>query len=159
MTTEKRDGWPRLPDEVVSGLLEHEQLLIRQHEEETIAASKMQLADICENCHIKPQFAKTYRVLRRDLREMLEQGRARLSQPHPELTDAFCMAMLRSTEAIIKEKLLRMGRRFQLNWDESIENWAGKEGSALDKSGCLVVLAVIGSALSGLCALLLAFCI
>ena len=70
--TEHGDGWPRLTPELVASLPEHEQLLIREHEEETIAVSKAQLAEICSDCHIRPQFAKTYRVLRRDLRDMLE---------------------------------------------------------------------------------------
>lgn len=154
--SEDNDGWPRLPTGLLSSLPEEEQLLIRQHEEETIAASKMQLADICDNCHIKPQFAKTYRVLRRDLRETLERGRARQTEPQPELSDGFGAALLRSTDAIISYKLQLMARHFYLRWGEPVENWAGKEGSAIDRAGCAVVLAVLGSSVSALCALLVA---
>ncbi len=154
--TEDHDGWPRLTAELLSALPEHEQLLIQQHEEETIAVSKMQLADVCDNCHIKPQFAKTYRVLRRDLRDMLHKLRASLSQPQPELSDGYGVALLRSTDAIISYKLQLMAQHFYLRWGEPIENWAGREGSAIDKAGCVVVLAVVGSGLSALCTLLFA---
>jgi hypothetical protein len=156
--TEDHDGWPRLTAELLSALPEHEQLLIRQHEEETIAVSKMQLADICENCHSKPQFAKTYRVLRRDLRDILQKVRARLSQPHPELSDGYAVALLRSTDAIISYKLELMAQHFYLTWGEPIENWAGREGSVIDRAGCVVVLTVIGSGVSALSALLFALC-
>ena len=154
--TEDHDGWPRLTPKLLSALPEHEQLLIRQHEEETIAGSKMQLAVICDNCHFKLQFTKTYRVLRRDLRHTLQKLRATLNQAPPELSDGYVVALLRSTDAIVSYKLQLMARHFYLRWGEPLENWAGKEGSALDKSGCLVVLAVIDSGLSALCAMLFA---
>ena len=146
----KTDGWPRLSDDLVAALPEHEQALIRQHEEETIAGSKMQLADICENCHIKPQFAKTYRVLRRDLRQTQQQARARMARPHPTFLDAFGGALIRSTDAIVSYKLQLMANHFLLRWGEPIENWAGEEGSAIDRTGCCVFLLVAGSAISGI---------
>lgn len=153
-----RDGWPRLSDEVLAALPEHEQLIIRQHEEETIAGSKMQLADICTNCHIKPQFAKTYRVLRRDLRAELEKSRAAMARPNQRFSDAFGMAMIRSTDAIVSYKLSRMAGHFQMSWGEPIENWAGKEGSAMDKAGCVVAIVMLSFAAgstAALCRLLL----
>ena len=145
--TDNSDGWPRLPDDVVSALPEHEQILIRRHEEETIAASKMQLADICANCHIKPQFAKTFRVLRRDLRNTLNDARANLAQPNSGFSDAFGVALIRSTDEIVSHKLDLMGRHFFMRWGELVENWAGEEGSTLDGAGCCVFLAVAASGL------------
>jgi len=144
---------------MLSALPEREQLLIRQHEEETIAVSKMQLADICDNCDIKPQFAKTYRALRRDLRDVLQKGRATLSQPHLEQSDGYGAALLRSTDAIISYKLELIAQHFSLRWGEPIENWAGKEGSAIDRAGCVVVFAAIGSGVSALFALLFSLCL
>jgi hypothetical protein len=135
------DGWPRLSPELTSSLPEHEQLLLRQHEEETIAANKMQLEDLLKNCNIQPQFAKTYRVLRRDLRQMLEKGRDRLRQPQPGVSDGFGMALVLSTDAIISYKLRCMEEHFWVRWGEPIERWAGPEGSAMDKAGCVVVIA------------------
>ena len=146
---DRSDGWPRLDESVFAAMPEDEQAIIRRHEEEMIAASKLQLADICDNCHIKPQFAKTYRVLRRDRRKMLEKGRARLAQPDPELSDAFGGAMIRSTDAIVSYKLRLMASHFYARWGEPIEDWAGKEGSAIDKAGCCVFFLVAGPAVPG----------
>ena len=156
---ELHDGWPRLPSDLLIGLSETERATIRQHEEETIAGNKMQLADICENCHIKPQFAKTYRVLRRDLREMLAQLRAKLNLPASDSSDGYGIALLRSTDEIISHKLRLMAQHFHIRWGEPIENWAGKEGSAIDKSGCVILLAGIGSILSVLCILIITLCV
>jgi hypothetical protein len=142
---DRSDGWPRLDDRIVAALAEHEQLLIRQHEEELIAASKLQLADICNNCHTRPQFAKTYRVLRRDLRDTLEKARANLAKPSQQFSDAFGAAMINSTDAIVRHKLNLMAQHFLIRWGEPIENWAGKEGSALDRAGCSVLLVIAGS--------------
>lgn len=140
--------WPRLADHLVAAMPANEQMLIRQHEEETIAASKMQLADVCNNCHVKPQFAKTYRVLRRDLRQMLDRSRRQAAQPTFEFSDAFQAALIRSTDEIVSHKLRLMANHFYVRWGESIENWAGKEGSAIDKSGCCVFLLITGSCIS-----------
>jgi hypothetical protein len=139
------DDWPRLPDEMVSALPEHEQLLIRQHEEETIAASKMQLSDICLNCRVKPQFAKTYRVLRRDLGTTLDAMRAQIAQPNSDISDAYGVALIRSTDAIVSHKLDLMRRQFFVRWGESVRNWAGEEGGKLDKSGCCILFLLFGA--------------
>lgn len=150
-----QDGWPRLPPDLLCALPVREQVMIRQHEEETIAASRMQLDDICDNCHSKPQFAKTYRVLRRDLRDTLQRLRVASSHPHPDLSDACMAAVLRSSDAILSYKLQLMAIHFFQRWGEPIDVWAGEEGSAIDRAGCVVAIAVIGSGLGGLCALLL----
>ena len=140
------DGWPRLSEELVNALPMEERSLIRQHEDEMIAANAMAVDDIIENCHVKPQFAKTYRVLRRDKRETLEKLRSGLAQPHAEYSDAYRMALLRSADAILDYKLSLMSQHFFLRWGEPVENWAGTEGSVFDRGGCLVVLSLLGSA-------------
>jgi hypothetical protein len=152
-TSRNPDQWPRLPTDLLAALPTDEQFLIRQHEEEMIAGSKMQLADICENCHSKSQFAKTYRTLRRDLRETLAKARLSLLDKGNPHSDTYGAAMIRSTDAIISHKLPLMSDRFRYRWAESIENWAGKEGSYLDKSGCCVILVLISSGI--VCSVLL----
>jgi hypothetical protein len=151
---DRSDGWPRLGDSIVGALLDHEKLLFRQHEEETIAASKLQLADICNNCHRCSQFAKTYRVLRRDLRETLEKARANLAKPSQQFSDVYGASLLNSTDAIVRHKLALMARHFYFRWGEPIENWAGKEGSALDRAGCSVLLLVAGACLGSVVSIL-----
>ncbi len=142
---DRSDGWPRLDDNIVVALPEHEQVLLRRNEEETIAASKLQLADICNNCNICPQFAKTYRVLRQDLRDSLEKARANLAKPNSQFSDAFGAALINSTDVIVRYKLELMARFFRVRWGEPIENWAGQEGSAVDRAGCSILLLAAAS--------------
>lgn len=163
MSQPQHDCWPRLSPQQVPSLSEEWLLLLRQHEEEMIAGNKMQLDDICRNCDNKAQFAKTYRALRRDLREQLAKMQAKIddcqSDQSPESLQAvaFMKAMMHSTKAIISCKLRCMAQQFQVCWGEPIENWAGKEGALVDKAGCaLVVLAIFGPVLLSVSKLALA---
>jgi hypothetical protein len=144
------DGWPRLDEDIVAAMPRHEQQIIRQHEAETIAASKLQLADICTNCHNRAQFGKTYRVLQRDLQDTLHKVRinlGKLRQPH---SDVFTAGLLDSTDRIVSYKLNLMAQHFSARWGEPIESWAEK-----NSSGCSVVLVVAGAFLtSAACGLL-----
>ena len=137
-------SWPRLSGEIIDALSAPEQEFVRQHEEELIAGNKLAVDDIIYNCHMKPQFAKTYRVLRRDKRQLLDKIRAGLAQPHSKFSDTCGMAMLRSTDAILSYKLSLMENHFWIRWNESIENWAGEEGGFHDRAGCLVFIVAIG---------------
>ena len=149
------DGWPRLHNSIVGALPGHEQLLIRQHEEELIAASKLQLADICNNCHIRAHFAETYRVLHRDLGESLQQARAGLANPSQQFSDAFGAAMINSTDSVIRHKLNLMARHFFTRWGQPIDDSDERHGSPLDKAGCCMFLLIAGSALGSVMFILL----
>ena len=149
MSSHMADGWPRLPDDLLAALPEHERALVRQHEEATIAGSRMQLDDICSNCHVRPQFAKTYRALRRDLRESLQKARAQAAQPHLMFSDAYLGAIIRSTDAIVSHKLDLMAQHVFLRWGEPIETWAGEEGSTLDRAGCSLLFLLSVPAFAG----------
>jgi len=142
------DGWPRLDDEIVAAMPRHEQQIIRQHEAETIAASKLQLADICTNCHDRAQFGKTYRVLQRDLQETLRKVRINLGKLGQQHSDVFNAALLNSTDTIVSYKLNLMAQHFSTRWGEPIEKWAGKKNSGTGSSGCSVVLIVAGAFLT-----------
>jgi len=149
--------WPRLPDDFLAPLSEQERALIRRHEDELIAGNLLQLQDLFRNCNVKPQFAKTYRVLRRDMRETLEKMRLASFKPHPAYSDLYLAALLRTTDRILSYKLIEMDYWFHRRWGEPIENWAGQEGDAFDRSGCVLLIAAGSAAIGTIASLILFF--
>ncbi len=141
-------AWPQLPDDLLRTLSEDECVSIRAHEEEMIAGNAMALDDILMNCTNKMQFAKTYRVLRRDKREMLAKLRAKTQTPDQNVSDVYMMAMTRSTDEILAYKLRRLASHFQNVWSEPIENWAGAEGASVDRAGCMLWLMIFGASVA-----------
>ncbi|MCR9296251.1 MAG: hypothetical protein NXI32_26360 [bacterium] len=140
--------WPRMPDEQIQVLTEAEQTLLRLHEEEMIAGNAKELNDLITNCRSKLQFAKTYRVLRRDKRNLL----AKLRQKQDvDLINGFTYydALIRSTDRILSFKLERMSAYFKYCWGEPIDAWAGEEHSAIDQVGCMIWFLGLGVAVGG----------
>ena len=133
-------GWPRMTEAELSVFSPEEQAVLRQAENDIIVPSKLQLEDLNTNCDIKPQYAKTYRVLRRDKRKTLEKMRAQLNAVQSSESDAFLLATMRIYDQVISHKLELMAAFFRRRWDDDIESWAGKEGSGLDRSGCILVV-------------------
>jgi hypothetical protein len=135
------DGWPRLSEQDLALFTDEARAFIRAREQELIRDSRQELDEIYSTCRIRPQYAKTYRVLRRSKRETLEKMRVNLrSWPMPEEAKSI---LLRVFEQVISYKHAQMAAFFRIKWGEDIENWAGKEGSALDRAGCLVMFGTL----------------
>jgi len=111
-----------------------EQGFLRRAERDIIVPSKNQLEELNAGCQSKPQYAKTYRVLRRDKRTTLD-------SMNQEETSPLHQAMMRMYDRVISYKLDRMATFFRRRWNDDIESWAGVEGGKLDKSGCVVLVA------------------
>ena len=126
------DGWPRLNQNYIDSMSPMEQALFRQSEEETIAGSKLQLADLCDNCHIRPQYAKTYLIYKKELEKLLHELRAQMDNPNKEISDLALGALISSTDAIVNRKIQLAALHFSTRWGEPIENWLPKG------LGCLV---------------------
>lgn len=141
------EAWPRLPESIINALPEHERELIRQHVEEMIVGNSLQTDDLVRHCNNKFQFAKTYRVLRRDKRNTLDMMRKKMAKPNPAYSDSYGVAMMRSIDDILDYKLERIARYFEVRWGESIENYAGKEGAVIDRVGCCVAFVALISAM------------
>ena len=138
--------WPMLTTAELATFSSAEQDLLEAFEAQAIQTSKMELADLNTNCQIRPQYAKTYRVLRRDGTRTLLKMRGVLNEgPTNGMSDVFNLALLRIYDRVISRKLVFMAAHFRATWHEDIENWAGKEGSFIDRSGCLLQLISVGA--------------
>jgi len=138
-------GWPTLSAEELAVLSSEERAILEQAQLELILDSKKQLEEIIGTCRIRPQFAKTYRVLRRSKRETLQKMRANLDRSNTGTSDAFNQAMVRNFDRIISYKHSQMALFFKATWGEDIENWSGKEGSFWDRAGCAILLSSVAA--------------
>jgi hypothetical protein len=138
-------GWPTLSEEELSVFSLEERAILEHEQLELIEGNKKQLEEINASCRIRPQYAKTYRVLRRGKRETLEEMRANLDKSNPGTSDAFNQAMIRSFDRIILYKHSQMALFFKATWGEDIENWSGKEGIFFDRAGCAILLSSVAA--------------
>lgn len=165
---ETLSSWPLLPDTALDECNEEERALVRGAEAEGIKLEFEALSDIILHCHNKYQFAKTYKVLRADLRNTFTDSRELKIPSH---VDAAIRAAL---EQIVRQKLHEMARWFYEHFADDhdlrqlsrrqqgqmsladimrteetvIEVYAGKEGA----SGCagVVVFALVATSLGSL---------
>src|SRR5690606_29129543 len=125
----------------------------RQLETQAAQLEFAALTDIILNCHSKYQFAKTYKVLRADLRKTLAQS------GNPNASEQFNRAMKAAFQRIGDHKLREMAMWFLLHFaddhdrrqvekgemfrpEAAIEMYAGKEGAG----GCAgMVLLSLGA--------------
>lgn len=150
------NSWPTFSDDELSGLSPEVRTFVEADRRQMIQVTTDQLNEINLGCRSKPQYAKTYRALRRDQRASIEKMRAKHESlvrqieaarangsltPEDEPAVAMMGATLRMNERILSSKLTAMESHFLATWGERIENWSGKEGDAIDKSGCLVFVA------------------
>ena len=138
-----------LPDDALAGLSEQQIASMRDIESSQIAISFARLSEVILNCTNKYQFAKTYRVLREDLRKTLTQIDT-ASQPANEKR-----VMKALLERVENQMLREMAGWFYIHFadasdlrqvekiggriESAIEVYAGKEGG----SGCLVTIVVL----------------
>ncbi len=141
--------WPKFTAQELSMLSPEERAYVQKGEQELIQGNAMQLDDIESNCDDCAQFAKTYRVLRRDKRQTLEKLRADLNNQTPGASEPYRLLMLQLYDRVISYKLESMARFFQFKWNDDIETWAGKENGILDRGGCLLLI-VAAATLVGL---------
>lgn len=141
-------GWPTLNEEELSVFTVEERAFLEHAQLQLIEDSKKELDEINSTCTIRPQYAKTYRVLRRSKRETLEKMRCNISKSRPGTSQAFEEAMIRTFDRIISHKHSQMALFFKGKWGEDIENWAGKEGSFPDRAGCIFFLGSVAIVLA-----------
>lgn len=129
--------WPTLSEAKLSSLIQEERDLIQSSQAELVNGTTAQLNEINLGCTSKPQYAKTYRTLRRDKRQMLDAWRAKSAAAG---SPPMMQLMIEMHDHIFDKKLMLMKLHFQCIWREDIDVWAGEEGGTLDKSGCLIVV-------------------
>jgi hypothetical protein len=155
--TKAQARWRGLPDAELAGLNDDERSAVRQLEAQAAQLEFAALTDIIVNCHNKYQFAKTYKVLRADLRNTL-------AQPgNPKASEQVNRAMKAAFQLVGQQKLSEMAGWFLVHFaddhdirqvqkagvariETAIEVYAGKEGA-----GCAgVVLLALGAGLGSL---------
>jgi hypothetical protein len=135
-----------MSDEELQALDESTKERLLAIQEELIQLNSIQLNDLIRNCNIRPQFAKTYRVLRRDRRDTLAKLRSIANNASPNsFEERVTWGQLGIYDNVISYKLERIASHFSSTWGEDIEEWAGPEGSLADRSGCLVLLCYGGA--------------
>ncbi|HVK18335.1 MAG TPA: hypothetical protein VM533_15445 [Fimbriiglobus sp.] len=147
--------WRRLPDSQLAECNDEEKATVRALEDQAIQMEFAALTDIVLHCTNKYQFAKTYKVLRDDLRKNISQADGNPSAP-PHVN----RAVKATFEQVGEQKLSEMAGWFLVNFTDeqdmrrlqntpgvsrlhtAIEFYAGKEGS-----GCagVVILAINGA--------------
>lgn len=88
-------NWPRLPDDQLSGLSDEEKNFIRGMEDHVIAGEYAMLSEIIRGCHNKFQFAKTYKLLRADLRNTFADPNAGNPSYSPLVNQAMRQAFMK----------------------------------------------------------------
>lgn len=155
-SAERKASWRTLPDAELAGCTEDERATVRILESQAAQLEFQALTDIILNCHNKYQFAKTYKVLRADLRRML-------AQPgNPNASEHTDRVMKAAFKLVGEQKLRAMASWFLVHFADShdmrqmerggmspIDNYAGQEGA-----GCAGVLVF---ALCTVCSLALWF--
>lgn len=155
--TKAHARWRGLPDAELAGLSDEDRFAVRQLEAQAAQLEFAALSDIILNCHDKYQFAKTYKVLRADLRNTL-------AQPgNPNASEQINRAVKAAFQLIGDQKLREMAGWFLAHFADShdmrrvqqagmsrietaIEGYAGKEGA-----GCAgVVLLALGAGIGSL---------
>jgi hypothetical protein len=149
--------WPRLPDSKLAECTEEEKAFVRGMEENAIQLEFVQLSDIVMSCGNKFQFAKTYKVLRADLKNF-----AKGNLGDPRWPARVNRAMRQAFIGVGKNKLHHMAQWFFISCSDkhdhalvmavlnkgeyrpelAIEQYAGKD----DERGCskyLLLLAAI----------------
>lgn len=147
--------WPTLDEKELQAIPEREKAQFMAWAQEVIEGNKLQLEDLNRNCHSAPQYAKTYRVLRRDKRKTLDSLRSQINQKSAGLSDGFVLGVMTLYDRVISRKLDLMRDHFSRKWNSGIETWAGKEGNFLDRTGCLIVLGVLFTGSSAVLSLFL----
>jgi len=120
-----------------------QQQFLEQFRRTAFEAENAQCMDLILNCHNKFQFAKTYRVYRRDLARANEQIRDRVSRGDlgPGVTPEVAEEMIRIGTQAVEEKMKRCADHFLHTWGEPITNYAGAG------TGCAgVILAIVAIA-------------
>lgn len=132
--------WPTLSEAELAIFSGEMRQYLENEQKHVIVANRMTLQDILENCKSRPQFAKTFRLLRRDKRRTLEKWRGDLNRTMDATGQALILATMQMYDRVISYKLGEMATFFHSRWGEDIEAWAGKELGLMDRIGCLLFL-------------------
>lgn len=117
-----------------------QQQFLEQFRRTAFEGENAQCMDLILNCHNKFQFAKTYRVYRRDLARTNQQIRDRISRGDlgPGVTTEVAEEMIRIGTQAVQEKMKRCADHFLHTWGEPITNYAG---TGTGRAG--VILAIV----------------
>jgi hypothetical protein len=156
-----RQGWPRLADADLALCNDEERALVRGMEAHAIQGVFQGLSDLVLNCQNKFQYAKTYKVLRADLRKTF--ANPNLGNPqmpthvNQAVRQAFIMAgenqlrymaewfYITYADASDREKVMEALNKGQIRLEAAIEQYAGKG----DGIGCLGVVVLLGVIFGG----------
>ena len=117
--TSEADRWPRLPQPVLEPLPEHEAIVLRQTEEDSIAAAKDDVARLCGNRSSRVQFDKEYVTVRNQLSQIRGMRHSALAHTAAGYSRQYQDALSQLSEAIISRKLDLMARHSWNRWPES----------------------------------------
>ena len=125
--------WPTLSEAELSIFTADLRKFLIEEQHHVIIGNRMALEDILQNCDSRPQFAKTFALLRQDLRRQLKKYRSDLSSTSDPMGQVFMLANIRMCDRVISHKLELMRAFFFNKWGENIEDWAGEEHGLLDR--------------------------